>query len=166
MVTLSSCVAPTPALRHRSPSPAARRRTAILEAVVHPRSYTVEAIGAIPHPEPTHALAASLCLTHFITGSDDGYVRDYDLFSAANGKIFLTGQQRAHCGVIEGTMKAVPIRCWWENPACAPPGTPLDEVGLSPIYSLAMQSDALWTLAGSDVSELHASARCPELTNI
>jgi transcriptional activator SPT8 len=145
----------SPARRDRSPSPAALRRAALLESVTHPKSYTVEAICAIPHPVPTHALAASACLTHMLTGSHDGYVRDYDLFAAVNGKNFLTAQQRHHCGVIEGTMKAVPVRCWWENPARpTPPGMPQPDSHLAPIYSMAMQLDGLWTLTGAEVSTL------------
>lgn len=102
---------------------------------------------------PTHALASSLCLTHLLTGSDDGFVRDYDIFSAVNGKIFLTAQQRHHCGVIEGTMKAGQIRYWWENPGRTnfPPGMAQEDPSPAPVYSLAMHSDAVWALAGTDV---------------
>lgn len=92
-------------------------------------------------------------MTHLITGSDDGYIRDYDLFAAVNGKIFLTAPQRQHCGVIEGIMKAGQVRCWWENaiPMANADGS-AGEAPMYPVYSLAMQSDALWSLSGSDVS--------------
>ncbi|KAI0647078.1 WD40 repeat-like protein [Trametes meyenii] len=142
---------PPPQVENRPPSPAQLRRTKIVSGIKWPRSFTVEAICAIPHPCATHALASSLCMTHLITGSDDGYIRDYDLFTAVNGKVFLTAPQRQHCGVIEGIMKAGQIRCWWENalPSMNPDGS-VGEPSLYPIYSLAMQSDALWSLAGSD----------------
>lgn len=121
-----------------------------------PRSYTVEAILALPHPVPTHALASSFCISHLLTGSDDGYVRDYDLFTAANGKNFLSAPQRHHAGVVEGLMKAGQLRCWWENPVmpdhAAKHGYGEEESTLSPVYCLAMHSDALWALAGTDVS--------------
>lgn len=144
---------PQPPAQIRPPSPAQIRKTKILSDISWPRSFTVEAICAIPHPCATHALASSFCMTHFITGSDDGYIRDYDVFAAVNGKVFLTAPQRQHCGVIEGIMKAGHIRCWWENtaPVLNPDGT-VAESPLYPVYSLAMQSDALWSLAGSDVS--------------
>lgn len=139
---------PVPA-RHRSLSPAQARRAKLFSDIRWPRSYTVEAICAIPHPVPTHCLAASACMTHLLTGSQDGYVRDYDIFAAVNGKVFLTAPQRHHCGVMEGLMKGGQIRCWWENPLEVPiPGA--EDVSLSPVYSLAMHSDALWALAGSD----------------
>ncbi|KAH9935015.1 WD40-repeat-containing domain protein [Fomitopsis serialis] len=134
----------------RALSPASLRRAALTTSLGHPRSYTVEAICAIPHPVPTHSLAASACMTHLLTGSDDGYVRDYDIFSAVNGKFFLTAPQRHHCGVMEGLMKAGQIRCWWENPAPPDAAAPPEEPVLCPVYSLAMHSDALWALAGSD----------------
>ncbi|KAJ7276149.1 WD40-repeat-containing domain protein [Mycena haematopus] len=149
--------------RSRSLSPAYLRKKALISMYTEPppRSYTVEAVCALPHPVPTHALAASACMTHFLTGSDDGYIRDYDIFTAVNGKNFLTAPQRHHAGVVEGIMKSGQIRFWWENPA-----PKKDEPALSPVYSLAMHSDALWTLAGTDVGTInlfttrHDPGRC------
>lgn len=91
-------------------------------------------------------------MTHLLTGSDDGYIRDYDIFSAVNGKVFLTAPQRQHCGVMEGLMKAAQLKCWWENPVdrrTMP--TPAEDTPLCAPYSLLMHSDALWALSGSDV---------------
>lgn len=134
-------------------------------AAPQPRSYIVEAICALPHPVPTHALASSLCMTHLLTGSEDGYIRDYDIFPAVNGKNFLTAPQRAHASVVEGIMKAAQVRFWWENPGPVDMGKlafagglpPDDDLPLAPVYSLAMQSDALWALAGTDVSSILVS---------
>ena len=152
MLSTNSSIVPQPPPQLRLPSPAQIRKTKLLSDIRWPRSFTVEAICAIPHPCATHALTSSLCMTHLITGSDDGYIRDYDLFAAVNGKIFLTAPQRQHCGVIEGIMKAGQIRCWWENaiPSVNADGS-VGETPMYPVYSLAMQSDALWSLAGSDV---------------
>ena len=98
-------------------------------------------------------------MTHLLTGSDDGYIRNYDIFSSANSKNFLTAPQRHHSGVVEGLMKSGQVRFWWANkgpssvsPSNAIPG--VVEEPLAPVYSLAMHSDALWTLAGTDVSFL------------
>jgi transcriptional activator SPT8 len=93
-------------------------------------------------------------MSHLLTGSDDGYIRDYDVFAAVNGKSFLTAPQRHHCGVVEGIMKAGQIRSWWENPDMSRfnGATQVsDDPSTSPVYSLLMQSDALWALAGSNV---------------
>jgi transcriptional activator SPT8 len=95
-------------------------------------------------------------MTHLLTGSDDGYIRDYDIFAAVNSKNFLTAPQRHHAGVVEGLMKSGQLRFWWENPTFHDTNRPgllsvEEEPGLAPVYSLAMQSDALWALAGTDV---------------
>lgn len=97
-------------------------------------------------------------MSHLLTGSDDGYIRDYDIFAAVNGKVTLTAPQRHHCNVVEGNMKSGQIRCWWENPDLAnlqngyPPGS---ETTVSPVYSMAMHSDALWALGGTSVRPLY-----------
>jgi len=98
-------------------------------------------------------------MTHLLTGSDDGYIRNYDVFTAVNSKTFLSAPQRHHAGVVEGLMKAGQLRFWWENPAMqtAQLGAMAidEEPTLAPVYSLAMHSDALWALAGTDVSIAH-----------
>ncbi|KAJ8700320.1 Transcription factor spt8 [Pleurotus ostreatus] len=139
-----------------SPENARRRGLLIMSGpgVPAPRTYTVEAICALPHPGPTNALAATPCMLHLLTGSDDGYIRDYDIFSAVNSKNFLSAPQRHHSGVVEGILKAGQLRFWWENPSYAPPVNGMvqmeEEPPLVPVYSLAMHSDALWALAGTD----------------
>jgi transcriptional activator SPT8 len=95
-------------------------------------------------------------MTHLLTGSDDGYIRDYDIFAAVNSKNFLTAPQRHHSGVVEGIMKSGQVRFWWENSLPQDASKLKDRVGEDeslplPVYSLAMHSDALWTLAGTDV---------------
>ncbi|KAG5645249.1 hypothetical protein DXG03_006666 [Asterophora parasitica] len=154
-----------PIARKRSLSPAELRRKALVAPIGSQAalgSYTVEAICAIPHPVPTHALASSFCMTHLVTGSDDGYIRDYDIFAAVNSKIFLTAPQRHHSGVVEGIMKSGQLRFWWENPLHRDPSKPSgipsmveEPPVLSPVYSLAMHSDALWTLAGTDTGQIN-----------
>ncbi|GBE81951.1 WD40-repeat-containing domain protein [Sparassis latifolia] len=139
----------------RSLSPAQARREKLVNEIQWPRSYTVEAICAIPHPVPTHCLASSACMTHLLTGSEDGYIRDYDVFAAVNNKVVLTAPQRHHCGVMEGDMKAGQIKCWWENLADVGSSIAPEEPPLSPVYSLAMHSDALWALAGSKLGHIN-----------
>lgn len=153
---LSKASSPAPLTRKRSLSPAqARKRALMLPMGSFPRTFIVEAICALPHPVPTHSLASSQCMTHLLTGSDDGYIRDYDIFTALNGKNFLTAPQRHHSAVVEGIMKSGQLRFWWENPSPPDPSRlhvfGEEENPLSPVYSLAMHSDALWTLAGTDV---------------
>lgn len=136
--------------RRRSRSPACIRRKNLRHNDFS-RPFTVEAIVAIPHPVPTHALASSACISHLVTGSDDGFIRDYDVYTSANGKKnFLTAPQRHHASIIEGTMKAGHLRCWWENPVIPANGNnSISDAPLASVYSLAMHSDALWALSGS-----------------
>lgn len=142
---------PSPVTR-RSLSPAFLRRSLLYpQFPVKAKAYAVEVISALPHPVATHSLASSLCLTHLLTGSEDGYIRDYDVYAACNGKNFLSQPQRQHCSIQEGAIKAPVARMWWENPL-QPPDQPDDTpVGqtLSPVYSLLMHSDALWGLSGT-----------------
>ncbi|KIY43377.1 WD40 repeat-like protein, partial [Fistulina hepatica ATCC 64428] len=151
----------------RSASPSSLRRLArkarrgipLFIPRERPRTYTVEAVCALPHPEPIHALAASSCMTHLLTGADDGYIRDYDLYTSVNGKIFLSSQQRHHASVVEGLIKAGQLRCWWENP----PPTDLSNTAASSVegrqpssvLSLAMHSEALWALSGSSKGHIN-----------
>ncbi|KAI0256810.1 WD40-repeat-containing domain protein [Lactifluus subvellereus] len=141
-----------PSTRTRSLSPSHTRRSQLRPSVLYPRSYTVEAICALPHPVPTHSLAATPCMTHLLTGSEDGYIRNYDIFSAVNGKIFLTAPQRHHAGVVEGSLKAGQIRSWWENPETPMPSA---DAGRSPVHSLALHGDALWGLSGTNTGQIN-----------
>jgi len=104
-------------------------------------------------------------MSHLLTGSEDGYIRDYDLFTGLNGKTFLSAPQRHHCGVVEGILKYAPIRVWWENPSDVKKEEGTDEPPLSPVYSLLMQSDAIWSLAGTEVWLVSATLSC-SLTGI
>lgn len=89
-------------------------------------------------------------MTHLVTGSEDGYIRDYDIFTAVNGKVFLTAPQRHHAGVVEGTLKSGQVRSWWENPGTPAPSA---DGGRSPVHSLVLHSEALWGLSGTDVRD-------------
>ncbi|KAF9792221.1 WD40 repeat-like protein [Thelephora terrestris] len=147
----------TSAPKERPPSPAFLRRSSLFPRLPNPKSYTVEAVCALPHPTASYALASSLCMSHMLTGSEDGYIRDYDLFTGLNGKTFLSAPQRHHCNVVEGILKYAPIRFWWENPSDfkREEGTEEAHSSLSPVYSLLMQSDALWSLAGTESGSIN-----------
>ncbi|KAJ3889446.1 WD40 repeat-like protein [Lentinula edodes] len=146
--------APPPRLRNRPISPSGARRRALRLAKV-PRGFVVEAVCAIPHPAPTNALAASSCMSHLLTGSEDGYIRDYDIFTALNSKNFLSAPQRQHTGVVEGLMKAGHHRFWWENNLSSNFSGVNEDRTLVPVHSLAMHSDALWVLAGTNCGPIN-----------
>ncbi|KAJ1309760.1 hypothetical protein OPQ81_006526 [Rhizoctonia solani] len=141
-----------PVVPVRAASPAARRRALFTTDTSAPiRSYSIDPICAYPHPVATHSLAASKCLTHLLTGSDDGYIRDYDFYAGCNGKVLLTAPQRQHCGLGEGVMKGGVLRMWWENPSA----TCLTRAYLPPVYCMALHSDALWGLSGTAAGNIN-----------
>jgi hypothetical protein len=119
----------------------------------------VDAICALPHPVPTNAIAASLCMSHLLTGSDDGYIRNYDIFTACNGKNFLSAPQRSHCGFVEGVIKAGVLRSWWESTP-PPPAESIEAISKESVHSLLAQSDSLWGLSGLEVSLTGCIATC------
>lgn len=117
------------------------RRTALVPRDPWPpSSLTIEAIVGIPLPSAVHALASSACLSYLLTGSQDGNVRAYDFWSSVNGGQVMTAQQRAVVGLGESVHKAGVGRGWW---SCEVDSKP------EPVYSLACESDALWSAAGS-----------------
>ncbi|KDN51661.1 hypothetical protein RSAG8_00207, partial [Rhizoctonia solani AG-8 WAC10335] len=158
----------------RAASPATLRRAAFFTDILAPvRSYSIDPICAYPHPVATHSLAASKCMTHLLTGSDDGYIRDYDFFAGCikmhDPSIDRLGRRLypQHCGLGEGVMKGGVLRMWWENPSgeggSQPSGgdvTPAPanvlEGGLpSPVYCMTLHSDALWGLSGTAAGNIN-----------
>ena len=92
-----------------------------------------------------------MCSSYLLTGSQDGHIRAYDPWSSANGMQTMTAQQRSVVGLVESINKAGVFRGWWNNEVES--GTGEDAwKGLEPVYSLACQSDALWTASGTRVS--------------
>ncbi|KAF8710528.1 WD40 repeat-like protein, partial [Rhizoctonia solani] len=157
-----------PAVPIRAASPAALRRAAFKTDISSSvRSYSIDPICAYPHTAATHSLAASKCMTHLLTGSDDGYIRDYDFYAGCNGKVLLTAPQRQHCGLGEGVMKGGVLRMWWENPSgeggsqpsggdvTPAPSNVLEGGSLSPVYCMTMHSDALWGLSGTAAGNIN-----------
>ncbi|KDQ11704.1 hypothetical protein BOTBODRAFT_135510 [Botryobasidium botryosum FD-172 SS1] len=136
-------------------SPTYKRRSLFHTSFDNVRSYTIDPICAIPHPAATHSLAASLCMTHLLTGSDDGFIRDYDFFAGCNGKSLLTAPQRHHCGLGDGVMKGGVLNCWWENVDVIPEGTEPEIRPVSPVYSMVLQADALWGISGTKTGHLN-----------
>ncbi|KZO95406.1 WD40 repeat-like protein [Calocera viscosa TUFC12733] len=136
----------TPKAPQEPTSAEQQRRSLFFTADVPHRSYGIDPICALPHPEKTHTncLAGSLCLTHLMTGSDDGFVRDYDFFAGVNGESLLTSQQRQYCGLGEGITKGGVMRSWWMNSS-----SDGAEKQALPVHSLICQMDALWGLSGT-----------------
>jgi transcriptional activator SPT8 len=86
-------------------------------------------------------------MRYWMTGGTDGYIRKYDGVGTINGKQLLTVAQRHP--FVDSVTKAGILMSYWENEE--PPSAPrsgIDEHVLSPVYSLAVHSQALWLLSG------------------
>ncbi|WVQ68267.1 uncharacterized protein L199_006474 [Kwoniella botswanensis] len=113
-----------------------------------PKSLSIEAIAGIPLPSPVHSLASTSCLSYLLAGSQDGYVRAYDLWGSVNGGQMMTAQQRSVVGLGETINKAGVGRGWWANEV---EGINNGSVGkrAEPVYSMACEGDGLFTLTGT-----------------
>ncbi|KAI9832986.1 MAG: Transcription factor spt8 [Phylliscum demangeonii] len=121
------------------------------EAVTAPVYDIVPTIAA-PHSTSINAIAATPDLRWVFTGGADGYIRRFNWADTANAKVMLTVAQRHP--FVDSVTKAGVLLSYWENEepqVKSPLLQPYDEnLSLSPVYSLAVQSEGLWLLSGLD----------------
>ncbi|KAF9767202.1 hypothetical protein IL306_000274 [Fusarium sp. DS 682] len=129
---------PAPSLDKRWPQP----RPEYINAAL----YDIVPTMAAPQSTSVNAMAITPDLRYWITGGSDGYIRKYDGPNTINGKLPLTVAQRHP--FVDSVTKAGILMSYWENEEPAPPGRGDQEHILSPVYSLAVQSQALWLLSG------------------
>lgn len=141
---------PPPSARQRSPSArpvTPRFRPTVRPEAVTARLYDIVPTMAAPQATSINALAVTPDLRYWMTGGTDGYIRKYDGVGTINGKQLLTVAQRHP--FVDSVTKAGILMSYWENEE--PPSAPrsgIDEHVLSPVYSLAVHSQALWLLSG------------------
>lgn len=84
------------------------------------------------------------------TGGSDGYIRKFNWVDSANSKLMLTVAQRHP--FVDSVTKAGVLLSYWENEDESVRGTAAHQAdegaSLSPVYSLAVQHQALWLLSG------------------
>ncbi|KJR83304.1 transcriptional activator SPT8 [Sporothrix schenckii 1099-18] len=113
------------------------------------RIYDIVPTMAAPQATSINALAVTPDLRYWMTGGSDGYIRKYDGPGTINGRQLLTVAQRHP--FVDSVVKAGILMSYWENeepPSASARGA--DEHMLSPVYSLAVHSRALWLLAGTE----------------
>jgi transcriptional activator SPT8 len=108
--------------------------------------YDIVPTMAAPQATSINALAVTPDLRYWLTGGSDGYVRKYDGMGTINGKQQLTVAQRHP--FVDSVVKAGVLMSYWENEEPAPPNARPEDRVLSPVYSLAVHSGALWLLSG------------------
>lgn len=116
--------------------------------VLNAKTYDIIPTMAAPMATSINAIAVTPDLRYWMTGGSDGYIRKYDGPGTINGKTLLTVAQRHP--FVDTVTKAGVLMSYWENAEPQPPGARADDLVLSPVYSLAVHSQALWCLSGLD----------------
>lgn len=123
-------------------------RPEALEASV----YDIVPTMAAPQGTSINAIAATPDMRYWFSGGSDCYIRKYDGVATVNGKTPLTVAQRHP--FVESVTKCGVMMSYWDNeePAAKSHG---EDPLLSPVYSLAVQSQALWMLSGLESGSIN-----------
>src|SRR5690554_5391392 len=141
----------TPAPRSRTTSqPPSRPLPTLRPGADTAETYDIIPYVAAPQATSINAIAATPCMRSLFTGGSDGYIRRFDWFSSMNGKVPLTVAQKHP--FVDSVTRAGVLMSYWENEE--PPSSnkalhipeTTDDLKLSPVYSLAVQSQSLWLL--------------------
>ncbi|KAJ5689180.1 Transcription factor spt8 [Penicillium macrosclerotiorum] len=101
------------------------------------KTYDIAPTTAAPHSTSINAVVATADMRWVFSGGSDGYVRKFNWADSINSKLMLTVAQRHP--FVDSVVKAGVLMTYWEN---------MDGNNLSPVYSLACQSEGLWLLSG------------------
>lgn len=113
------------------------------------RLYDIVPTMAAPQSTSINAIAITPDLRYWLSGGSDGYIRKYDGPATINGRQLLTVAQRHP--FVDSVVKAGVLMSYWENDEPSQPSARgVEEHNLSPVYSLAVHSQALWVLAGCE----------------
>ncbi|KAJ1988467.1 Transcription factor spt8 [Dimargaris cristalligena] len=119
------------------------------------RTYNVIPYVSAVHPNAIYSVAATPCNKWVLTGSEDGYIRKWNFYDSMNGALPLTQSQR-HMQV-DTVTKAGVIASYWDNDNTPDPypdtirgsvKNPYYSRSLSPVYSLDVQSEAMFAVSG------------------
>jgi len=107
--------------------------------------YDIVPTIAAPQSTSINCVTATPDMRYWFTGGSDCYIRKYDGAATVNGKTLLTVAQRHP--FVDSVVKAGVLMGYWDNeePISKVVG---EEPPLSPVYSIAVQSQALWMLSG------------------
>ncbi|KAI1750479.1 WD40-repeat-containing domain protein [Xylaria castorea] len=110
------------------------------------KTYDIVPTMAAPMATSINAMAVTPDLRYWMTGGSDGYIRKYDGPATINGKTLLTVAQRHP--FVDSVTKAGVLLSYWENAEPQSSAVRQEDLVLSPVYSLAVHSQALWLLSG------------------
>ncbi|KAL2136467.1 hypothetical protein VTI74DRAFT_3486 [Chaetomium olivicolor] len=129
-----------------TPITASKWRPVLRQEYIDAPLYDIVPTMAAPQATSINAMAITPDLRYWMTGGSDGYIRKYDGMGTINGKQQLTVAQRHP--FVDSVVKAGVLMSYWENEEPAPPNARPEDRILSPVYSLAVHSQALWLLSG------------------
>ncbi|KAK1534020.1 transcription factor SPT8 [Colletotrichum paranaense] len=137
----------SPGIKSGSPLLSSSLFPSVRPEAVNARLYDIVPTMAAPQATSVNAVAITPDLRFWMTGGSDGYIRKYDGPGTINGKQLLTVAQRHP--FVDSVVKAGILMSYWENEEPGPPNPRGNEEHiLSPVYSLAVHSQALWLLSG------------------
>jgi transcriptional activator SPT8 len=151
---------PRPTLTRTSASPrqpSAPLQSPKLRFEVRPEALTASTYDIVPTmaaPQSTsiNAITATPDMRYWFSGGSDCYVRKYDGVATVNGKTLLTVAQRHP--FVDSVVKAGVLMSYWDNEEPVAK-SPAEDPALSPVYSLAVQSQALWMLSGLESGSIN-----------
>ena len=112
------------------------------------QAYDIVPTMAAPQGTSINAITATPDMRYVFSGGTDGYVRMYNWMDTANGKVPLTVAQKHP--FVDSVMKAGSLITYWENEESnylkTPPSQPDEGKWTSPVYSLAVQHEAVFLL--------------------
>ena len=111
-------------------------------------TYDILPTVAAPQSTSINAITATWDMQWVFSGGSDGYIRKYNWVDTINGKLMLTVAQRHP--FVDSVVKAGLLMAYWENWDSPPRPGSTSDTALSPVYSLAAQSQGLWLLAGTE----------------
>jgi transcriptional activator SPT8 len=143
---------PQPTLTRTSASPlegsappkSPRMRLEVRPEALNASIYDIVPTMAAPQATSINAVTATPDFRYWFTGGSDCYIRKYDGVATVNGKTLLTVAQRHP--FVDSVVKAGVLMSYWDNEE--PSTKPNEDPALSPVYSLAVQSQALWVASG------------------
>ena len=127
-----------------APLKSPRMRLEVRAEALNAPIYDIVPTMAAPQGTSINAVTATPDFRYWFTGGSDCYVRKYDGVNTVNGKTLLTVAQRHP--FVDSVVKAGVLMSYWDNEE--PALKPGEESNLSPVYSLAVQSQALWVASG------------------
>ncbi|KAI0173015.1 WD40 repeat-like protein [Hypoxylon sp. FL1284] len=128
------------------PLPTPKWKPSVRPETLDAATYDIVPTMAAPMATSINAVAITPDLRYWMTGGSDGYIRKYDGPATINGKTLLTVAQRHP--FVDSVTKAGVLMSYWENAEPQPAPVRQEDLVLSPVYSLAVHSQALWLLSG------------------